>query len=96
MGRGIVQTLAARRIKVFAADLDPDSAQQSIESVIAAEATGKAFRVDVSESDSVRNLFEDVRALTDRLDMLVHCAAIMAGPQTLKIFPIPSGAQLCP
>ncbi len=79
MGQSAALALAARGRRVFVADLNLDGAERTAR--LAAEAGGQAeaLAVDVSQSPSVGDLFRKIKTRADRLDLLVHTAAVM-GP----------------
>ena len=77
MGRAIAQALNARGIKVFAADLDLTAAQETIRLLGPEPNPSRAFKVDISRSDSVKNLFASLAGQISRIDLLVHTAGIL-------------------
>jgi len=79
MGRASAAALAARGTEVFCADLNLNSATQTVRSVADAGGRADAFHVDISRSESVTALFEGLRRKTRSLDLLVNTAAVL-GP----------------
>jgi len=77
MGRAVALELAARGIRVFAADLNLKTAEETARLASEASFRVEAFQVDVSRSASVSSLFQRIRLRTERLDLLVHTAAIL-------------------
>jgi len=77
MGRSAAVALGQAGIKVFVADLDVAAARETVEGIGAPENRGEAFGVDVSRSDSVTALFQALRERIERLDLLVHTAAML-------------------
>jgi 3-oxoacyl-[acyl-carrier protein] reductase len=77
MGRSAALALGQRGIQVFVADLDGAAARETVASIEAMENRGEAFSVDVSRSDSVAGLFQNLRERVDRLDLLVHTAGTL-------------------
>ena len=77
MGRAVALELAARGIRVFAADLNLKAAEETARLAPEASFGVEAFQVDVSRSASVSSLFQRIRLRTERLDLLVHTAAIL-------------------
>jgi NAD(P)-dependent dehydrogenase (short-subunit alcohol dehydrogenase family) len=77
MGRAVVTELGRLGIRVFAADLNLAAAEETVR--VAQEAGGRAeaLMVEVSLSESVASLFETLRHRIDRLDLMVHTAAIL-------------------
>jgi len=77
MGRAAALELARQEIRVFAADLDLKAAEETAGLVPAVSSRGEAFQVDVSRSESVSSLFRKLQQRVERLDLLVHTAAIL-------------------
>ncbi|HXZ36246.1 MAG TPA: SDR family NAD(P)-dependent oxidoreductase [Thermodesulfobacteriota bacterium] len=77
MGRAAALELARQEIRVFAADLDLKAAEETAGLVPAVSSRGEAFQVDVSRSESVSSLFRKLQQRAERLDLLVHTAAIL-------------------
>jgi 3-oxoacyl-[acyl-carrier protein] reductase len=77
MGRMIAQDLFQRGIDVFIADLNLTAAQDTVKEINDLPGRAEALAVDVSDSESVAALFSDLRKRIDRLDLLVHTAAIL-------------------
>jgi NAD(P)-dependent dehydrogenase (short-subunit alcohol dehydrogenase family) len=73
MGRAAAEALARGGARVFVADLDAEAAETAAASIDRAE----ALAVDVSDSGSVKALFENLRGRVPALDMVVHTAAIL-------------------
>jgi NAD(P)-dependent dehydrogenase (short-subunit alcohol dehydrogenase family) len=77
MGRAAALELARQGIRVFAADLDLRAAGETSRRVPGAGSRVEAFQVDVSHSESVSSLFRILQERAERLDLLVHTAAIL-------------------
>jgi NAD(P)-dependent dehydrogenase (short-subunit alcohol dehydrogenase family) len=77
MGRAAALALGSAGIEVFVADLDPLTARETTRLIGKQGGRDQAFSVDVSRSDSVKALFQDLAGRTPRLDMLVHTAGIL-------------------
>ena len=77
MGKAAALALARRGIRIFVADLNPEAAEETARSLPEIPAPAEAFEVDVSRSESVSSLFQRLRQRADRLDLLVHTAAIL-------------------
>jgi NAD(P)-dependent dehydrogenase (short-subunit alcohol dehydrogenase family) len=77
MGRAAAQALTAKGIRVFVADLDLDGARETVRLSGQPQANPVAFQVDISRSDSVKNLFKELAGQISRLDLLVHTAALL-------------------
>ena len=83
MGRTISLQLCRAGMRVFVADLDLAAAQKTAQAGHGLPGRAEARGVDVSQSTSVASLFSDLRQRTERLDLLVHTAAILG--QTVSI-----------
>ena len=77
MGRAAALALARRGIRIFVADLNLKAAEETARSLPEIPAPAEAFEVDVSSSGSVSSLFQRIRQRAERLDLLVHTAAIL-------------------
>jgi NAD(P)-dependent dehydrogenase (short-subunit alcohol dehydrogenase family) len=77
MGQAAAQSLAALGIQVFVADLDPAAAQETVRTIQGLKGRATDYPVDVSQSASVRTLFNSLKTQTHRLDLMVHTAAIL-------------------
>lgn len=84
MGRGVCVALARLGLEVVAADVDPDGARQTARTARECGGRVEALKVDVSSSASVSKLFARARAAVDRLDLLVHAAAVMGETASLE------------
>ena len=83
MGRASALELSRMGLKVFVADLNLAAAQNTVRDGDGLAGDLEALNVDVSDSISVAELFDDLKQRVERLDMLVHTAAILG--QTLFI-----------
>ncbi len=77
MGRAAAVALARRGIRLFVADLDLTSAEETAQEIASIQGPSSVFSVDVSHSGSVSSLFEKLRERAQRLDLVVHTAAIL-------------------
>jgi 3-oxoacyl-[acyl-carrier protein] reductase len=85
-GRGIGKATAARFIKEGASVVIAEFDQQT--GTATAEAIGGTFiHTDVSDSESVENLFKEVQSKFNRLDILVNNAGILADSTLKKLEP---------
>ncbi len=66
-----------RGIEVLVADLRLEAARDTVQVIRKTSGRADAFPVDVSSSESVRELFGALRRQTERLDLMVHTAAIL-------------------
>ena len=77
LGRSIASTLAEAGAEVFFADVNEEGARIAAQ---AAECRGSgtthALQIDVAESDSVKNAFDQVASEAGRLDILVCSAGV--------------------
>lgn len=83
MGRRVALELCRCGIQVFIADVDLTAAGETVKAAEGFAGEAEARRVDVSNSSSVESLFADLKQRVERLDLLVHSAAILG--QTLAI-----------
>ena len=77
MGRAAAVELGSHGVRVFAADLHPAAAEETARAIAGRKGQSEAFSVDVSSSESVSSLFGKLRERAERLDLLVHTAAIL-------------------
>ncbi len=77
MGKAAAVELSRCGIRVFVADLDGGAAADTARTITERKGRGEAFPVDVSDSRSLASLFQTLRSRTERLDLLVHTAAIL-------------------
>ena len=77
MGRAVSEALGLLGIEVFVADLDLDAAEETVQAMTKGGGRGKAFQVDISQCDSVNVLFAGLKQGEERLDLMVHTAAIL-------------------
>jgi NAD(P)-dependent dehydrogenase (short-subunit alcohol dehydrogenase family) len=84
MGQGAALVLAAHGLKVLAADLDQAGLEKTVGRIKASGGWAEALTVDISQSDSVADMFARAAALVQRLDVLVHAAAVMGKTANLE------------
>jgi len=77
MGQGVVEALSRSCVQVFVADLDQAAAEKTARAAMEGGGRAEAFQVNVSRSDSVAALFEGMKERVERLDLMVHTAAIL-------------------
>jgi NAD(P)-dependent dehydrogenase (short-subunit alcohol dehydrogenase family) len=77
MGRASAVELGGRGVRVFVADLNRAAAEETAQAIAEKKGQSEAFSVDVSSSESVSSLFRKLRDRAERLDLLVHSAAIL-------------------
>jgi NAD(P)-dependent dehydrogenase (short-subunit alcohol dehydrogenase family) len=83
MGRTIALELCRLGMTVFVADRDAAAAEKTVRTTGGMPGRAEAVEVDVSQSDSVAALFGELKQKAERLDLLVHTAAILG--QTIFI-----------
>ncbi len=77
MGRAAAVKLGSLGIRVFVADLDLAAAEESARASSEKKAYAEALQVNVSSSEGVSSLFRILRERAERLDLMVHTAAIL-------------------
>ena len=77
MGRAVSLELARQGIQVLVADVQRSAAGKTLHLMEKPRSPSLAFQVDVSRSESVASLFQSLREKVERLDLLVHTAAIL-------------------
>ncbi len=77
MGRAAALVLGSRGIHVVVADSNPAAAQEVVRLARDLHFSADALSVDVSQSASVAALFQELKNRINRLDLLVHTAAIL-------------------
>ncbi|MDI7261127.1 MAG: 3-oxoacyl-ACP reductase family protein [Thermodesulfobacteriota bacterium] len=77
MGKAIAQKLSQSEISIYIADINIIQAQGVANDITQRGGKCKAFRVDISNSIMVEDLFRQLREQTERLDLLVNAAAIL-------------------
>ncbi|MBU2551627.1 MAG: SDR family oxidoreductase [Proteobacteria bacterium] len=84
MGRASARALGGRGIRVLAADLDRDAAEETARLINWAGGRAEGLAVDVASSESVEDLFSVMRERSPRLDLLVQTAAILGPTASLE------------
>ena len=77
MGRASAVALSSHGVRVFVADLNLAAAEETARAIAGMQGQCEAFSVEVSSSESVYSLFRKLRDRAERLDLLVHSAAIL-------------------
>ena len=77
LGRAAAKALGALGITILAADLLLEAARETAEAIAARGGRASAFQVDISRSESVQQLFAELKGRSERLDLLVHTAGIL-------------------
>ena len=77
MGRAASEALLQQGYFVHVADLASDACRQWAASLGPDEERVRVFRVDIASSESVANLFSELQATCNNLDLMVHAAAIL-------------------
>jgi 3-oxoacyl-[acyl-carrier protein] reductase len=83
MGRAVALVLCRSGMQVFVADVNLKAAEKTVEDAAHLPGQAQAHRVDVSSSSSVFALFNALKKRVERMDLLVHAAAVLG--QTLLI-----------
>jgi NAD(P)-dependent dehydrogenase (short-subunit alcohol dehydrogenase family) len=83
MGRTVALELCRCGIQVFVADVDLAAARQTVQAAESFTGQAEVHQVDVSNSSSVESLFDGLKQRVERLDLMVHAAAILG--QTVAI-----------
>jgi 3-oxoacyl-[acyl-carrier protein] reductase len=84
MGRSSALALSKSGVQVFIGDVNLDGAKETAKLVKKEGGQAEGFSVDISSSKSVIDLFSQVRKKVERLDMLVHTAAITGNAAFLE------------
>ena len=77
MGRAVATELCTQGMRVFVADLNQATAEETAQASTCTNGPAEAFQVDVSSSTSVSSLYKRLHEKTERLDLLVHTAGIL-------------------
>jgi NAD(P)-dependent dehydrogenase (short-subunit alcohol dehydrogenase family) len=77
MGRAVAQALCRYGIKVFVADVSLAAAEETARAAAGLKDRAEALMVDISHSKSVASLFRQLQDRLERLDLMVHTAAIL-------------------
>ncbi len=80
LGLRTAEVLAARGAHVLLACRSPERAHQALERVLATGGKAETITLDLADLTSVRTAATQVRDHTDRLDVLVNNAGVMAVP----------------
>lgn len=83
MGRAAAEALGNQGVRVFVADFDLKAAEETVKTILNKGGLAGAFKVDVSSSRSVSDLFVSLMEQTGRLDLMVNTAALLG--RTLSI-----------
>jgi 3-oxoacyl-[acyl-carrier protein] reductase len=83
MGRAVALALCRSGMQVFVADVNLKAVEKTVEDAAHLPGQAQAHRVDVSSSSSVVALFHALKKRVERMDLLVHTAAVLG--QTLLI-----------
>ena len=77
MGRAAATTLGSMGVRIFVADFNLSAAEETAQAITNKGGLAGAYQVDVSRSESVGRLFKSLKEKTERLDLMVHTAAIL-------------------
>ena len=78
IGRTVAETLAASGAKIACVDVNPESLAGTVEALRAAGGTAEAFVCDVTNSERVNQVVEEVIEKLGGLDILVNNAGLPA------------------
>jgi len=84
MGKAVAQRLAQEGARVVVAEVSPELGASAAEEINAAGGHAMAVAADVSRSDDVQGMFEQVVSTYGRLDILVNNAGIAVGKPLLE------------
>jgi len=84
IGRSVAHELARRGAHVAVFDLNEQALDEAVAGMSAEGLAVEGCAVDVSQDGAVREAISQVAGMHGRLDILVHCAAIV-GPNARKI-----------
>jgi 3-oxoacyl-[acyl-carrier protein] reductase len=76
IGRAIVERLAQRGVGLAIADLNSDEANEAAAELRAVGVKAMGIKLDVSKSEDVKKVFEDICKEFNRIDILVNNAGI--------------------
>lgn len=79
IGRAIAQTLASDGARVAVAEINADSAEETVSLIRATGAEATAFIADISDEAQVKQLHEDINTQFGGLDMACNSAALSRG-----------------
>ncbi len=79
IGRSVALALGSQAARVAVVDLDPRSAQETVELIKAAGGTAAAFECDTSKSDDIDRAITDAVAQFGPLEIMVNNAGILDG-----------------
>ena len=79
IGKGIAKAFAVEGCTVVVNGRNMDALSQTVEEITKAGGKAHAVRGDVTQEESVRNLFDETVTLFKRVDLLVNNAGRIAG-----------------
>ena len=82
IGGAIVSALAENGVSVAVVDMDPIAAEEKAAALLALGAGSTVVVCDVTQSDQVQKMVEEVVQRYGRIDILVNCAGSMFGGKT--------------
>ncbi len=77
MGQAAAEALGSLGIRIFVADFNLSAAEETAQVIRNKGGLAGAYQVDVSRSESVGPIFKSLKEKTERLDLMVHTAAIL-------------------
>ena len=85
IGRATALKFAAEGAKVAVCDINLESVKETMEEVLAEGGEAAAFRIDVTDKESIAKMVEGVMAKWGRIDTLVNNAGIVQDAQFKKM-----------
>ncbi|MEW6375261.1 MAG: SDR family NAD(P)-dependent oxidoreductase [Thermodesulfobacteriota bacterium] len=77
IGKAIARRISQSNVRAFIADINISQTRGVVDEITRMSGEAKVFRVDISDSTMVNDLFKELRKETERLDLLVNAAAIL-------------------
>jgi len=85
IGRATALKFASEGAKVAVCDINLDSARETVQEIEAAGGEGVAFRIDVTDKETIARMVDGVMAKWGRIDTLVNNAGIVQDAQFKKM-----------
>jgi 3-oxoacyl-[acyl-carrier protein] reductase len=79
MGRAFAQMLAEEGATVAIAEIDPETGQRAADEIVAQGLHARSYQVDVSSSQAIGAMVDDLMATEGRIDILVNNAGLGVG-----------------
>ena len=85
IGRATALKFASEGARVAVCDINLDSVNETVREILAKGGEAAAFRIDVTDKDSITKMVEGVMAKWGRVDTLVNNAGIVQDAQFKKM-----------